>query len=451
MLDTLATVIGPRLTASPAYLRAATWARDHFASWGLKDPHFETWPFGRGWELDKMTLEMTAPRYSPLIGYPDAWSPSTRGDVVGQPIVIAGLSADSLEPMRARLKGSIVFTQPLQTSFVREDRIQPTDPGAPPAQPPAPATGRGGNPAGRGGGRGGEAARIAQILHDAEVGAVVKTSRGEHGTVFLQTRDAGANGVPTVVMAAEQYNNILRLLSNRVPVTLRVNVQGRYLTRDTLGYNVLAELPGTDPRLRDEVVMVGAHLDSWHSATGATDNADGAATILEVARILKAVGAQPRRTIRFALWGGEEQGLFGSAAWVAQHLVGDANAAARDKLSVYFNLDPGTGPIYGFYAEGNEAAKSVFDAWLEPFKDIGARKNLISGIGNTDHLSFTRQGLPGFNPIQDYVGYDVRMHHTNMDTMERMREADLKAAAVIMTSFVYHAAMRDQPIPRVPR
>ena len=450
MLDTLATVIGPRLTASPAYMRAATYARDRLSGWGLSNVHMESWPFGRGWELEKFTFEMTAPRYFPMLGYPDAWSPSTKGDVVGSPILIAGISADSLEKMRDKLKGAIVMTQPMMTTFIREDRINPTAPNAPEDvyKPAAAIGGRGGR-----GGRGGptEAQRVAQILHDAGVAAVLKPSRGEHGTLFLQTRDAGAMGVPTVVVAGEHYNNLIRLLEDRVPVTLRVNVQGRYFTRDTSGYNVIAELPGTDPQLKDEVVMIGGHLDSWHAATGAMDNADGAATVLEAMRILKAVGAKPRRTIRVALWGGEEEGLFGSRAWVAQHLAGDANKAARDKMSVYFNIDPGYGPVYGFYTEGNAAAKAIFDAWLEPFKDLGARKNVVAGIGNTDHLSFIAEGVPGFNPIQEFTNYDVRIHHTNMDTMERMKPDDIKEAAIVLAAFAYNAAMRDAPIPRAAR
>jgi carboxypeptidase Q len=448
MVDTLATVIGPRLTASPAYMRAAMWAKDHFASWGLTNSHFETWPFGRGWELQKFALEMTEPRFAPMIGYPDAWSPSTNGDVVGTPILIAGMPFDSLDKMRSRLKGAIVLTQPLMTTFIRDDRINPTAPNAPPDAPPQPAAaGRGG----RGGGRGGapsDAQRIAALLKEVGVGAVLKTSRGEHGTIFLQTRDAGANAVPTVVVAGEQYNNIIRLLEDRVPVKVRVNVQGRYYTQDTLGYNIIAEIPGTDARLKDEVVMIGAHLDSWHSATGATDNADGAATVLEAARILKAVGARPKRTIRFAIWGGEEQGLYGSRAWVAQHLAGDANKAERDKFSVYLNIDPGYGQVYGWFTEGNDAARAIFDAWMEPFKDLGYRKNVMAGIGNTDHLSFIAQGVPGFNPIQEYTDYDVRIHHTNMDTMERMKPDDLKQSSVIFATLAYNAAMRDAAFPR---
>jgi len=446
MVDTLSTVIGPRLTASPAYMRAAVWSRDHLTAWGFKDVHFETWPFGRGWELQKYTLEMTEPRFAPMIGYPDAWSASANGDVVGTPMLIAGMSADSLEKIRGKLKGAIVMTQPVMTTFIREDRINPTAPDAPPSQPPQPTAGRGG----RGGGRGGqsEAQRIAVLLHDAGVGAVLKPSRGEHGTIFLQTRDAGANAVPTVVVAGEHYNNLIRLLQDHVPVKVRVNVQGRYFTQDTSGYNVIAELPGTDPALKDEVVMIGAHLDSWHSATGATDNADGAATVLEAMRILKAVGAQPKRTIRVALWGGEEEGLYGSKAWVAKHLAGDANKAAREKFDVYLNIDPGYGPVYGFYMEGNEPAKAIFDAWLDPFKDLTARKNVIAGIGNTDHLSFIAEGVPGFNPVQEYANYDVRIHHTNMDTMERMKQEDVKQAATIFAAFAYNAAMRTEKIPR---
>jgi carboxypeptidase Q len=445
MVDTLATVIGPRLTASPAFMRAATWARDHLSSWGLADVHMESWPFGRGWELENYTLEMTSPRFAPMIGYPDAWSAPTHGDIVGTPILIAGISSDSLEKMRGVLKGAIVLSQPMMTNFIREDRADPFDPKMDVYTPIPPVGG------GRGGGRGGgpgEAQKIQTILHDAGVGAVLKTSRGEHGTIFVQTRDVGANAVPSVVVAGENYNNIIRLLQNRVPVRVRVQIDAKYFTADTSGYNVIADLPGSDPALKDEVVMMGGHLDSWASATGATDNADGAATVLEAMRILKAVGARPRRTIRVALWGGEEEGLYGSRAWVAQHLAGDANKSARDKFDVYFNIDPGYGRVYGFYAQGNEAAKSIFDQWLEPFKDVGAKRNLHAGIGNTDHLSFIAVGVPGFNPVQEFSTYDVRIHHTNMDTMERMTPEEVAQAATVFATFAYNAAMRDAPIPR---
>jgi hypothetical protein len=451
MIDTLATVFGPRLTASPAFMRAANWARNDMTSFGLSDVHMESWPFGRGWELSKFALEMTAPRYAELIGYPDPWSPSTNGDIVGTPMYIAGISADSLEKISGRLKGAIVMQQPMMTAFIRTDRTNPTNPNAPPpAQPafsiPRPAAGRGGR-----GGAPSEAQRIAKILHDAGVGAVLKPSRGEHGTVFVQTRNDGVNAVPSVEVAGEDYNNIIRLLNDHAAPVIHVNIQGRYFTQDTSGYNIVAEIPGSDPALRDQVVMIGGHLDSWNAATGATDNADGAATVLEAMRILKAVGAKPRRTIRVALWGGEEEGLYGSKAWVQKHLEGDANKSARDNMSMYLNIDPGYGPVYGFFMEGNDAAKAIFDSWLAPFKDIGARKNVVDKIGNTDHLSFIAAGVPGFNPVQDYTNYDVRIHHTNMDTMDRMNPNDVKEAAVVFATFAYNAAMRDAMMPRAPK
>jgi carboxypeptidase Q len=254
--------------------------------------------------------------------------------------------------------------------------------------------------------------------------------------------------MPSVVLAAEHYNMIARMIGAGVPVTLRVNVGARYLESDRNSYNVIADIPGSDPALRDEVVLIGGHLDSWHSAPGATDNADGAAVIMEAARILVATGAKPRRTIRVALWSGEEEGLLGSKAYVAQHLDGAANAAAREKFDVYLNIDPGTGPVYGFYLQGQDNVAPVFDAWLEPFKAMGARRNIPERIGNTDHLSFTAIGLPGFNPIQDYADYDVRTHHTNMDTFERVREPDMQQAAIVFASFAWHAAMRDAKIAR---
>jgi hypothetical protein len=457
MLDTLANIFGPRLTATPAYLTSANWARGKLASWRLANPHLESWPFGRGWTLERQTIEMTAPRYMPLIGYAEAWSPSTKGEIVGTPILTAGKSVEELQQMQARLANAIVMTQPMVTSFIREDRVQPSEvrpaaAAAPPVTAPANAAtgGRGGRGGTGGRGGGGGAPTATSVINGAGVGVILKPNRGEHGTLFVLGATGRGSGPPSMVLSAEHFNLVARLVEAGAPVKLRVNIEARYHTADTNGYNVIAEIPGTDPALRDQVVMLGGHLDSWHSATGATDNADGAAVVLEAVRILQAVGARPRRTIRFALWGGEEQGLIGSARWVDAHLAGDANQAAREKMALYLNIDPGKGPIYGFYMQGNEAAAPIFDAWLEPFKDIGARRNIPESIGNTDHLSFTRVGVPGFNPIQDYVGYDVREHHTNMDTFERLDVNDLKQNAVILASFLYHAAMRDAMIPRPP-
>ena len=449
MFDHLVTNIGPRLTATPAYKAAAEWARARLSSWGLRDARLENWEFGRGWTLEKFTIEMVEPRYMPLVGHPEAWSASMEREIEAAPLFIGDKSPEELELMKDRLAGAILLTQPLQTSFVREDRAQPTAPGytAPPPQTP----GRGG----RGRGARGNTAeaetpaqRRARILREARPAVLLRTSRGEHGTMFVLGRDAGGNAQPTVILAAEHYNMILRTMNAGIPVKLRVNVRSRYLEDDRNGYNVLAELPGADPALGQDVVMIGAHLDCYHTAPGATDNADGSAIALEAMRILQAVGAKPRRTIRIALWGGEEQGLLGSREYVRRHLSGDANAGARDRFSVYFNIDPGTGPIYGWFLQGQETATAIMDAWLEPFKDIGARHNVIQSIGSTDHLSFTAVGLPGFNPIQDYTDYDVRTHHTNVDTFERVREQDLKQAAVILASFAYHAAMRAEKMPR---
>jgi hypothetical protein len=439
LYDHLNTVLGPRLTGTPALKGAAEWARDRLAGWGASDPRLETWDFGRGWELDGFALEMITPRYMPLTAYPEAWSASTRGVVEATPVVTGGRAFDDVKAMSGRLAGALVMSQPIETRFYREDRPQPSEQGSAPAAEAA--TPR--RPTG-------PTARDWQALyHGAGVGAILKPSRGEHGTMFVLGRDAGDEAVPSIVVMAEQYNMIVRMIEDGVPVTLRARVDARYLDADTNGYNVVAEIPGTDPAIVDEVVMIGAHLDSWHAATGGTDNADGVAVALEAIRILKALGVRPRRTIRVALWSGEEQGLLGSARWVERHLQGDANREAHEKFSVYFNIDNGYGPIYGFYAEGNAAAKRIFDAWLAPFTDLGARYNTMDPVGSTDHVSFIRAGVPGFNPIQDYTDYDVRTHHTNADNWERVDRETLKEAAVVYASFLYHAAMRDERMPRV--
>jgi Zn-dependent M28 family amino/carboxypeptidase len=228
-------------------------------------------------------------------------------------------------------------------------------------------------------------------------------------------------------------------------------VRSRYHDADRNAYNVIADLPGSDPTLKDEIVLLGAHIDSWHSSTGGTDNADGVAGVMEAMRILKATGVRPRRTIRVGLWGGEEQGLLGSRAYVQQHLAGDANAAAREKFYLYLNDDPGTGPIYGWYLEENTALKPIFDAWLEPLIELGARKNVLNGIPSTDHLSFIRAGiLSGYTAIKDYTEYDVRTHHTNVDFFERVKESDLKQTAIVLASFAYQAAMHEGKLPPAP-
>jgi carboxypeptidase Q len=449
IFDYLTINIGPRLTASPAHKRAVEWTRDRLSSYGLANVHVEPWKFGRGWELQKLTVEMIEPRYLPLIGYADGWSASTNGEIVAAPVLVAGKSAEEIAAMGASLKGAIVLTQPAMTTFVRKDRPQPSDPNYEPNSA-AYATSVGNRPP-----RPGEetpqqrAQRLTNALKTAGAGVIVKPSIGEHGTVFVTGRDGGPGAVPSITISGEQYNIVLRYLQQTIPVKLRVNVQSKFYDEDGgNAYNVIAELPGADPALRDEVVMIGGHLDSWHTGVGATDNADGVTTVMEAMRILKATGARPRRTIRVALWAGEEQGLLGSKAWVTEHLAGDANKAARDKFDVYFNIDNGTGSIYGWYLQNKDEVRPIFDSWLEPLKAIGARRNIIEPVGSTDHLSFIDAGVPGFNPIQDYGNYDIRTHHTNMDTADRVNLDNTKEAAVVMATFAYQAANLDRKLPR---
>jgi Zn-dependent M28 family amino/carboxypeptidase len=267
----------------------------------------------------------------------------------------------------------------------------------------------------------------------------------EHGTVRVQgNRDTADEAVPTVVLAAEQYNMLVRLVQAGDPVQLRIQVDTRF--HDGVdSHNVLAEIPGVDAKLREEVVFIGAHLDSWHTATGATDNADGVTAAMEAMRILSALGARPRRTIRVALWGGEEQGLLGARAYVKQFL---ATEAARARISVYLNDDPGTGATYGFYMQDNAAAKQIFDAWLEPLRDLGVRRNVIEGIGSTDHVPFDEVGLPAFTAIKDFRNYDVRTRHTNADFADAVNVEDLRQSAVVLAVIAWQAATRDEPIPR---
>ena len=436
----LTDVFGPRLTATPAYKAAADWAARSLESWGMENVHLESWEFGRGWTLDHFTFEMVEPRYFPMIGYPEAWTPSTRGEIVAAPVFIGDKTADQIRAMASELRSALVLPVPTQDAFISEDREQPTE-FEERVRIGAPRTIRTEGPV--------ERRELPALLQEVGAAVQLRPTQGAHGTMFvLGRRQTTDDAVPTVVVAGEHYNMLARMLERGVGVKLRVNVEVTYHDDDTNGYNVIAEIPGTDPDLRDEVVMLGAHLDSWHSAAGATDNADGVATTMEAMRILKAIGAVPRRTIRLALWGGEEQGLIGSSEYVQRHLAGDQNQEAHDNLSVYFNHDPGTGPIYGFYLEENAAVRPIFDAWLEPLRDIGARTNVIDKMGSTDHLSFIRAGMPGFNTVQDYTDYDVRTHHTNMDTFERLSEADLQESAILLATFAYHAAMRDEKIPR---
>ena len=436
---TLTDEIGARLTGSPAHVQAARWARDRFAEWGLANPHLEPYEFGRGWQLDHISVEMTAPRYLPLIAYADAWSASTAGVVSGPTVYVGDKTASQIQAMAGQLRGAIVLTHLPQAQFVNSDRPQPGlddrpvatgNPTLPQARSTTPAN------------------ELMPLLSRAGAAVALRPSAYRDGTVGVTgNRNTSSDDVPTIVVAGEQYNVLARLAAGGHPVSLRVELRTRYIEDDRNSYNVIAEIPGRDGALGDQVVLIGAHLDSWHTANGATDNADGAVAVMEAMRILGALGAQPRRTIRAALWSGEEQGLLGASVYLTQHF---GTQAARDKLAVYLNDDPGSGRTLGFYMEGNREAKAIFDRWLEPLKDLGATRNIIEGIGSTDHVPFNQAGLPGFNVIKDFDGYDERTRHTNADYPERMSEDELKQSAIVMATFAWQSAVADEKIPRMP-
>jgi carboxypeptidase Q len=431
----LTDVIGPRLSGSPGHVAAARWAADQFKSWGLANPRLEPFEFGRGWTLEKLTVEMTTPRYMPLLAYAEAWSPATTGAVTGAPIYVGDLPIAEIDRLGTRLKGAIVLVSRPQAEFLRADRMDPSV-GSPvkTGNPPYPEAST--------------AAPMPDLLarlrmHGA--GVVLRPGAMEHGTVRVQGNRATApDAVPTVVLGAEQYNMLVRLAQGGTPLQLRVDV-GVHFEPGPDSNNVLAEIPGADPARRDEVVFIGAHLDSWHTATGATDNADGAVAVMEAMRILTTLPARPPRTIRAALWSGEEQGMLGAYAHVAKHLRDDGS---RGRISVYINDDPGSGPTYGFYMQENEPAKRIFDGWLEPLRDIGVRRNVIEGIGSTDHLAFDDVGIPAFTVIKDFKNYDTRTRHTNADFADAVNDGDLKQSATVLAAVAWQAAAQDGRIPR---
>jgi hypothetical protein len=459
-LSYLTDVYGPRLTGSPNLKAGSEWCRDRLSQWGLVNAHLEPWgTFGRGWSVERFSAEMIEPQYMNLIAYPKAWTPGTKRPVSGTPILVDIESESDLAKYKGKLKGAIVLLKAhyeSRTRFEPDARRLSDEDLAKLGQSPEP----GADQEWRQRRREGQARRaleekIDKFLHDEGAAVLLDPSRGEDGTLFVSGGRAykldAEPPLPTLAVASEHSGRIARLLQKNIPVKLDINIQTRFYEDDLLAYNVVAEIPGTDPKLKDEVVMLGGHLDSWHSGSGTTDNAAGCAVALEAVRILKALGLQPRRTIRIALWSGEEQGLLGSKGYVNEHF-GDPKTMQlkpeHEKLSAYFNLDNGTGKIRGVYLQGNDAVRPIFEAYLQPFHDLGATTLTIRNTSGTDHLSFDAVGLPGFQFIQDPIDYDTRTHHTNMDLYERAIKADLMEAAVIMASFVYHTAMRDHKLPR---
>jgi hypothetical protein len=461
-LSWLSDVHAPRLSESPQYRKAAEWAVKTLTEMGLANAALESYgDYGRSWELRKFYGAMTAPQYMPLIAYPKAWTPGTNGPVKGTAVLLDVAKAEDLEKYKGKLKGAIVLTQgemDVALDFEPEaDRLTEADLAAlKEAAPPAAV------------GRSPYAARMAEMmarrqlqmavtkfLQEEGAAVVLEPSRGSDGTVFVAS--GGSQNVrapmplPSVVVAAEHYNRLVRIIRKDVPVEMEIEVDARFIEDDLKGYNIVAEIPGTDPKLKDEVVMLGGHFDTWHAGTGATDNGAGCAISMEAMRILKAIGVKPRRTIRIALWDGEEQGFIGSRGYVTTHFFDRAKKEKKadyDKLSVYFNFDNGSGKIRGIYAQGNVAAMPIFEAWLGPLHDLGAATVTSRNTGGTDHLSFDGVGLPGFQFIQDDLDYDTITHHSNMDVVDHASGPDLMQASTVMAWFVYNAAMRDGKMPR---
>ncbi|HET8781564.1 MAG TPA: M20/M25/M40 family metallo-hydrolase [Pyrinomonadaceae bacterium] len=500
-LSYLTDVIGPRLTGSPNMKRANEWTRDQLTKWGLQNAHLEEWgPFGRGWVLKSFSAEVIEPQSIPLVAFPLAWSPAVNVPLADVVYLEAKDEAD-LARFKGQLRGKIVLFgaardlepqfDPRATRLTEKELLALAD------------AGESGGPD--------FAARLAspplqallkfriffikqlQFLHNEGAALIVSPSRGDGGAIFAEEAlvpadldmssplatvrsmffgkkafDVNSDSVvPQMVLAVEQYNRLIRIIKAGEKVRMKVSLVSQFSKDAMMAHNTIAEIPGSDKA--DEIVMIGGHLDSWHAGTGATDNGAGVAAAMEAVRIIQALGLKPRRTIRIALWTGEEQGLLGSEAYVAKHfgqpageskdesfqrLIGGGSAKKitrgpeYDKLSAYYNLDNGTGKIRGVYLQGNEAVRPIFRQWLQPFRDLGASTLTASNTGGTDHLPFDAIGLPGFQFIQDEIEYETRTHHSNQDVFDRIQGEDLKQAATIMAAFVYNTAMRDERLPR---
>lgn len=466
---------GPRLQGSPGYTKAANWAKARLASMGLQDAKLEPWgEWGRGWELQKSYLALTAPYYRPLNAFPKSQCKGSDGAKSAEVMMITAKDSTELMTFKGKLKGKILITPAYDTlkptyradaSRYADTELQRMSTFEPPTEPQQRGARGQFGPGGRGGQQGLNQALLRNFaMSEGAVAILSTTARNHDGTLFV----SGAQGSPglqsyaanapesflDMVVEVEDYNTIYRLVKHNIPVKLDIDVKTAFSTKDTRGYNVVAEIKGTDPMLKNELVMLGGHLDSWHGGTGATDNAAGCAVMMEALRILKTIGFQPRRTIRIALWGGEESGLNGSRNYVKNHFMDTATRkgnAEGEKVSVYFNLDNGTGKIRGIYTQGNTAIKPVFAKWFEPFKDMGATTITAQNTGGTDHQSFDAVGIPAFQFIQDGMEYNTRTHHSTMDTYDHLSPDDLMQASTIIADFVYNAAQRNEKMPRKPQ
>ena len=471
--------IGPRLTNSPQARQAAEWTRSKLAEWGLANAHIETWgPFGRGWSYDRATVRVLSPVSFPLMVVPRAWTPGTDGAVRGRAMRVKIESDADLDALKGKLAGRVLLaSEPRVITDVDKPLFERLTPNA-----LEDLTKYGPDR------RRGQRVRLDRdsALRRARLQRRTRTFYKEEGVVavlevsdrdrgLVRVTGAGSRepnedpGVPVLGVAAEQYNRLARLVDSGDEVEVEVDVSARFHDGDLLSQNTIAEIPGTDRR--GEIVMIGAHLDSWHGATGATDNAAGVAATMEAMRILQALGVKPRRTIRIGLWTGEEQGLLGARAYVREHFASRPLPEGEEKevpayarrargpitvkpqhalLSVYFNMDGGTGRIRGVYAQQNVAAAPIFEAWLRPLADLGASTVTNRDTLSTDHQAFDEMGLPGFGFIQDDAEYSTVTHHTHLDLYDRLQREDLVQAPVVIATFAYHAAMREGRFPRKP-
>lgn len=459
----LTEVHGPRLTGSPNHKKAAEWVVTQLQEMGLKNARLEKWgPFGRAWQNERFAAHLLEPGYQPLIGFPLAWSKSTDGVVTGEAVLAVIRTEEEMASWKGKLKGKIVLTEaprdiqlpdkPLSSRYTDKELEEIA--AAPDMMPRMAGPARAGAP---GNFMQQMALRKKLAAFWAEEAPAVLIQHGyrnDGGTVAASSagnRDPSMPlAPPTIAITPEHYNRIYRLLDRKVPVKLEVEVRNSIGDTNDESYNVVADIPGTG-RHKDEIVIIGGHLDSWHGGTGATDNAAGSAVMMEVIRVLTKLKLPLDRTVRIALWSGEEQGLLGSRAYVKEVFADPTTmktTEAWEKLSAYYNIDNGGGRIRGIYLQGNEAARPVFEAMLAPFRDMGAATVTIKNTSGTDHQAFDAVGLPGFQFIQDPLDYSTRTHHSNMDVYDRIQRGDMIQMSTIVSSLVYHTANRDQKIPR---
>ncbi len=452
-------VCGPRLTNSPGYNCALDWVTQICKSWGLQNAGREAWgEFGRGWRSDEATLALKLPYYENIIAYPVPWCKSTGKSITADLIVLNNLDSASIDSAGSLINGKFVMIKPSSLTIPDAFKAYATryaDTALNNLPDDYMVTRQ----------------QIEEFmpyikkdyytklyLEKKGAAGLILSNRGSiDGTVFVDGGAGYAKGydatLPEMKISREDYLKLMRLLQDHKQVQVEMNLENTFYDKDLTGYNFVAELPGTDPTLKSQVVMLGGHLDSWAGGTGATDNGAGCVVMLEAMRILKTLNIQPRRTIRIALWGGEEQGLYGSFGYVKKHFGDPANMKLKpeqSKISAYYNLDNGTGKIRGIYLQNNDSVGSIFKEWLAPFNDMGATGITHSNTGSTDHISFDAVGIPAFQFIQDQMEYETRTHHSNMDTYDHLSVEDLQQAAVIAAAFVYNTAMRNDMLPRKP-